>query len=192
MFHWTRRKYFWQPCQKLSWKDTGFSCQNPKKTKNQLFNSFFWRFFLCTLRLLFQHTRLIFLPKSEKKLIESPKRDDNSEYYINRFFLRTLLRTREMHFINLPIFFAKIWSLSLRDQKRSENYSSLQKSLKTFRCSRRLQFWEISQKIHAKSWLIRSTTKNLEQNFFIPKKRPKKVPLNTLNGILTILRVFFV
>ena len=44
------------------------------------------------------------------------------------------------------IFFAKIWLLSLRDQKRSKNYSPLQKSLKTFRCTRRLQFWDIWQK----------------------------------------------
>ena len=55
-----------------------------------------------------------------------------------------------MHFGNLPKFFAKIWLLSLGDQKRSKNYSSLQKSLKTFRCSRRLQFWEIWQKNHSK------------------------------------------
>ena len=67
-------KYFWQPCQKLSCKNTGFSCQNPKKTKKQLFNSFFWRFYLRTLRLLFQHTCLIFLPKSEKNHWKSPKR----------------------------------------------------------------------------------------------------------------------
>ena len=85
MFHWTSRKFFWQPCQKLSCKNTGFSCQNPKKTKNQLFNKFFWHFFLCTLRLLFQHTWLFFLPKSEKIHWKS-KRDDNSEKYFNHFF----------------------------------------------------------------------------------------------------------
>ena len=59
-----------------------------------------------------------------------------------------------MKFGNLPKFFAKIWLLSLRDQKRSKNYYSLQKSLKTFRCTRRLQFWEIWQNIHAKSSII--------------------------------------
>ena len=69
-------------------------------------------------------------------------------------FLKVLLRTREMQFGNLPKFFAKIWLLSLRDQKRSKNYYSLQKSLKTFRCTRRLQFWEIWQNIHAKSSII--------------------------------------
>ena len=85
MFHWIRRKYFWQPCQKLSCKITGFSCQNPKKTKNQLLNGFIRRFFLCTLRLLFQQTWLIFLPKAERTHWKS-KRDENSENYINQFF----------------------------------------------------------------------------------------------------------
>ena len=66
-------KYFWQPCQKLSCKNTGFACQNPKKTKNQLLNSFFWRFFLCTLRLLLQHTWLIFFAKSRKKSLKVQK-----------------------------------------------------------------------------------------------------------------------
>ena len=70
------------------------------------------------------------------------------------FFLKVLLRTHELHFSNLPNFFAKIWLLSLRDQKRSKNYSSLQKSLKTFRYTRRLQFWEFWPKIHTKSSII--------------------------------------
>ena len=65
---------FDNPAKKFSCKNTGFSCQNPKKTKNQLFNSFFWRFYICTLRLLFQHTWLIFLPKSEKNHWKSQKR----------------------------------------------------------------------------------------------------------------------
>ena len=56
-----------------------------KKTKNQLFNKFFWHFFLCTLRLLFQHTWPIFLPESEKIHWKS-KRDDNTEKYFNYFF----------------------------------------------------------------------------------------------------------
>ena len=39
-----KSKVFWQPCQKLPCKNTGFSCQNPKKTKNKLFNKVFWHF----------------------------------------------------------------------------------------------------------------------------------------------------
>ena len=78
-------KCFWQPCQNFSCKNLGFSFQNPKKTKNQLFNSFFWRFYLRTLSLLFQHTWLSFLPKSEKSHWKS-KREDNSEKYFNHFF----------------------------------------------------------------------------------------------------------
>ena len=79
------KSIFDNPAKKFSCKNTGFSCQNPKKTKNQLFNSFFWRFYICTLRLLFQHTWLIFLPKSEKNHWKS-KREENSEKYFNHFF----------------------------------------------------------------------------------------------------------
>ena len=50
------------------------------------------------------------------------------------------------------------------------------------------KFW---QKIHAKSPIVSLNDQKLEQSFFIPKKRPKIVPLNTLKIVLTILRVFF-
>ena len=109
----------------------------------------FLTLFLCTLRLLFQHPWLFFFAKIRKNSFKVIK-----EMIIVKItliiFLKVLLRTREMQFIKLTKFFAKIWLLSLMEQKRSENYSSLQKSLKTFRCSRRLQFWEFRQKIHGK------------------------------------------
>ena len=79
-----------------------------------------------------------------------------------------------MHFINLPKFFAKIWLLSLMEQKRSENYSSLQKSLKTFRCNRRLQFWEIWQNIHAKSSIISLNDQNPWAKFLHSKEMSQK------------------
>ena len=52
-------------------------------------------------------------------------------------------------------------------------------------------FEKIWQKIHAKSPILSLNDQKLEQSFFIPKKRPKIVPLNTLKIVLTILRVFF-
>ena len=91
------------------------------------------------------------------------------------------------------IFFAKIWLLSLRDPKNDQRITLLSK-----RASKRsgvhvgCSFWGIWQKkFTAKGPYFCSTTKNLQQSFFIPKKRPKNVPLKTLNGVLTILRVFF-
>ena len=84
MFLWTRRKFFWQPCQKFSCKNTGFSCQNPK---NQLFNSFIWRFFLCTLRLLLQHTWLFFCQNRENSL-KVPKEMIIVKITLINFFLK--------------------------------------------------------------------------------------------------------
>ena len=56
-----------------------------KRRKTNCSTIFFWYFFLCTLRLLFQLTWLIFSPKSEKTHWKS-KRDDNTENYFNYFF----------------------------------------------------------------------------------------------------------
>ena len=53
-------------------------------------------------------------------------------------------------------------------------------------------FEKVFKKFTPKVQLVRSTTKKLEQSFFIRKKRPENVPLNTLNVVLTILRVSFV
>ena len=77
--------FFDNPAKNFPAKSQHFLVKIQKKTKNKLFNKFFWYFFLCTLRLLFQHTWLIFLPKSEKTHWKS-KRDDKSENYFNRFF----------------------------------------------------------------------------------------------------------
>ena len=59
--------------------------KNQKRRKTNCSTVFFWRFYICTLRLLFQHTWLSFLPKSEKTHWKS-KRDDNSEKYFDHFF----------------------------------------------------------------------------------------------------------
>ena len=152
VFHWTSRKFFDNPAKNFLQKHRFFLSKS-KKDERQIVQQSFLTFFPSTLRLLFQHTWLLFLPKSEKTHWKS-KRDGNSEKYFNHFFLKVLLRTREMQFSNLPKFFAQIWQLSLRDQKRSNNNASLQKSSKTFRCTRRLQFWAIWQKIHAKNSII--------------------------------------
>ena len=52
-------------------------------------------------------------------------------------------------------------------------------------------FENFDKKFTAKGPYFCSTTKNLEQSFFMRKKRPKIVPLKTLNRVLTILRLFF-
>ena len=61
------------------------------------------------------------------------------------------------------------------------------RSAATVGCS----FEKIDIKFTPKIQYFCSTTKKLEQSLFIPKKRPKIVPLNTLKVVLTILRVFF-
>ena len=167
--------------------------------KNQLFKSIFSKSLLSTLRLLFRHTWIVFCAKIRNKLTQSPKRDVNSTNYFYHFFLKVLLRTREMHFEEpWQKFFAIRRLLSLRYRKRSNNYSLVFSPEKTLKRSAatapRLQFQESWQKkpLTPKVQYFRWTTKNLEQNFFNPKKRPKIVPLNFLNVVLTILWVFFV
>ena len=74
-----------------------FSGQRPRKTKNQYFKSFFWRFHLCTLGFCFD-TPEHFFTKIRENFPQNPKRDDDSINYFYHFFLKVLLRTREMHF----------------------------------------------------------------------------------------------
>ena len=57
---------------KISCKNTGFSCRNPKKTKNKLFNKVFWHFSPVHLDYCF-NTPDYFFCQNPKKLIESPK-----------------------------------------------------------------------------------------------------------------------
>ena len=124
--------------------------QKRRKTVGSTVN--FSTFFLCTLRLLFRHTWLFFLSKSEKTHSKSEK-DDNSKKNFCHFFLKILLRTREMPFWQpFHKFFGNSWILSLRDRKRSNNYFSFQKNLQTFPWTRRLQFWQRCQIFWHQKW----------------------------------------
>ena len=89
-------------------------------------------------------------------------------------------------------FFSNSWILWFRDRKCSNNSISLQK---TFKCSAGhagCLFDKFAEIFTSKVEYFSSTrTKKLEENSFIPKKRPEVVPLKTLNVVLTILREFF-
>ena len=106
-----------------------FFLSKSKKHEKPIVQQFFWRFFLCTLRLLFQRTWLIFLLKSKKNSFKVSK----EMIIVKNFwslFLKVLLRTRKINFSNpakFHKFFAKRRLFSLREQKRSNSYSSLQK-----------------------------------------------------------------
>ena len=88
---------FDNPAKKISGTTTGFSCQRPRKTKNQYFKTFFDVF--TSVQLISVSTRLnIFFTKIRENFPKNPKRDDDSINYFYHFFLKVLLRTREMHF----------------------------------------------------------------------------------------------
>ena len=143
---------FDNPAKKFPLKKTRFSCQSPKRRKTICSTVNFSTFFLCTLRLLLRHTWL-FLCQNQKKLTQSPKKDDNSKNNFYHFFFKILLRTREMPFWQpFQQFLAKSWILSLRDRKSSDDYFSLQKNLQTFRWTRRLQFWQSCQIFWHQKW----------------------------------------
>ena len=76
---------FDKPAKNFPAKTQVFLVKIQKRRKTNCSTVIFEVFFLCTLRLLLQHTWLIFLPESEK-LIESPKGVDNSENYFDHFF----------------------------------------------------------------------------------------------------------
>ena len=115
---------FDNPTKNFPVKKQVFLVKFHKKMKNQMFKSIFSKSLLSTLRLLFRHTWIFFFAKIRNKLTQSPKRDVNSTNYFHHFFLKVLLRTREMHFEEpWQKFFAIRRLLSLRYRKRSNNYS---------------------------------------------------------------------
>ena len=183
--------FFDNSAEKFSCKNTGFSCQNPKKTKNQLFNSFFWRFYIRTLRLLFQHTWLSFLPKFEKTHWKS-KRDDNSEEYFNHFFSKFCRGHVKWNLATCRNFLPKYGNFRSETKNHQRNTLLSKRASKHSAATVGCSLEKFDKKFTPKIQYFRSTTKNLEQSFFTPKKCLKNVPLNTLNGIFTILRVFFV
>ena len=140
----------------------------------------------------------IFLSKSEKKLTQSPKRDDARINYFCYFFSEFCYGHVKCTFSN-PIkchnFFAKRRLFSLREQKRSNNYYSLQKNIKTFRCIRGLQFWEVWHQTPAKNPIISLNDQKIWAKILHLKgtSYPKNVPLNTLNVVSfdNPARIFF-
>ena len=190
MFHWTSRKYFWQPCQKLSCKNTRFSCQNLKKTKNQLFNSFFDIIPLYTQITVSTHLT-IFFAKIRKNSFKVPK-----EMIMVKITLISFSQSIAEDTWNALYQPAKI-ILPKYGYFRSGSKNDQRITLLSKRASKRsavpvgCSFENFDKKFTAKGPYFCSTTKNLEQSFFMRKKRPKIVPLKTLNRVLTILRLFF-
>ena len=129
--------------------------QEKRKTN---FSRVFLTFFALYTWLLFRHTWLFFFDKIRKKLTRSPKRDDDSINYFCHFFSKfcwghvncTFSNTAKCH-----TFFVRRRFFSLRDRKRSNKYSSLQKktskrSVSPVGCTFE-SFW---QKIHTKSPIL--------------------------------------
>ena len=121
-----------------------------KRRKTNCSRVFFRSFYSVHLDYCFD-TPEYFFAKIRNKLTQSPRRDVNSTNYFYHFFLKVLLRTREMHFEEpWQKFFAIRRLLSLRYRKRSNNYSLVFSPEKTLKRSDatapRLQFQESWQK----------------------------------------------
>ena len=78
---------FDKPAKKIPVKIHVFLVKVQKRRKTVRSTVNFSTFFLCTLRLLFRHTWLFFC-QNQKKLTQSPKKDDNSKYNFCHFFSR--------------------------------------------------------------------------------------------------------
>ena len=88
---------FDNPAKNFPVKIQVFLVKVQKKTENQLFTSIFWSFFSVHLDYCFD-TPEYFFAKIRKKFTQSSEKDDNSINYFYHFFLKVLLRIREMHF----------------------------------------------------------------------------------------------
>ena len=158
---------------KFAAKTQVFLVKVQKRRKNKCSRVFFSTLFLCTLRFMFRHTGLFFCQK-QKKLTRSPKKDDTSINYFHHFFSKFCWGHVKCIFSNLPYFFLPKDGYFRSETEKDRTITLLsEKNLKTFRCTHRLQLWEFWQMFTPKVQYIGSTTKKLEQNFFIPKKRPK-------------------
>ena len=82
-----------------------------------------------------------FFCQIQKKFTQSLEKHDTTINYFITFSQSLAEDTWNALSVNLLNIFAKSWILSLRDWTRSNNYITLQKSLQTFRWTRRLSFW---------------------------------------------------
>ena len=150
MFLWTRRKFSWQPCQKLSVKDRSFFMSNSKNDdKPNVHDLFSLTFFLCTFRLLFRDTQLLFLPKSVN-LIQGPRKMVIIEITFIIFSHSFAEDTWNALLATCRKFFAKRRLLSLTDRKHSSNYSSFKKKIKRSAGHASCSFEKITKKITPK------------------------------------------
>ena len=83
---------------------------------------------------MFRHLRLFFLSNRTKSSPKVSKKVDSRIIYFHHLFLKVLLWTREMHFLQACFeVFAISWIFPLKHPTLSNNYTNLQK--KTFKRS---------------------------------------------------------
>ena len=129
------------------------------------------RVFLWTRRMWFWPTWLIFLSKT-KKIVQSFTEGKTVLFTLLNLFLKVLLWFCELHFWqNCHKSFTKGWTFSLRDQKISNNYTSLQKKLKRSSGLVGCSFDEFAKIATPKVWFFcsKTQTKKLEQIIFLPQ-----------------------
>ena len=110
-----------------------------KRRKTNCSRVFFRSFYYVHLDYRFD-TPDYFFAKIRNKLTQSPKRDDNSTNYFYHFFLKDLLRTREMHFEEpwQKFFCHKTVTFAQISKRIKQLLFSLlsRKNLKKLRCTR--------------------------------------------------------
>ena len=100
---------------------------------------------MCTLRLLFRHTWLISLTKSEK-LTQSPRKDVISKNHFHHFFSKFCWGHVKSTFSNLPEIFLSKVGYFRSETENNQTITLLSKKTQNVRCTHRLQLWEIWQK----------------------------------------------
>ena len=121
---------FGNPAKILPVKIHLFLVEVQKRWKTIFSREFFWRFSLCTLDYCFDTPDNYFFAKIRKNSIKVPKEMMIVLFTFNTFSQSSAEDTWKALLATLPNaigFFTKKRLLSLRDQKRSNNYSSLQK-----------------------------------------------------------------
>ena len=127
-----------------------------KKRKTICSKVSFLTFFLCSLRLLFQHTWLFFW-LNQKKLTQSPKKDENSLNYFYNFFSKFCWGHVKGTFSKLPIFF---WQKTFIFAQRPKTIKQLlftllsKKTLKRSAAPIGCSFEKFDKKIHTRSPII--------------------------------------
>ena len=103
--------------------------QSPKKTKKTNAREYFFStFFVCTLRLMFRHTWLLFA-EIRKKLTQSPKKDVNSINYFHHFFSKFCWGHVKRTFSNLPWIFLSKDGYFRSETEKNQTFNLLSKKL---------------------------------------------------------------